>query len=93
MEKEANKCEKCGMHNNAKNDCCSSHIKVLKVHNDQNLPEAFCQKLFSSNAFLPKTFIASKQIELLESSNKNPESYTPLRSKTNFCILYCTFLI
>ena len=93
VEKDGNKCEKCGMHNNAANDCCSSHIKVLKVHNDQNLPEVFFQKLFFANAFLPQTFSANKQDEFSETQTENPESFTPLRSKINFCILYCTFLI
>ncbi len=92
VEKDGNKCEKCGMHNNA-NDCCSSHFKVLKVHNDQNLPEVFFQKLFVANALLPEPFSAIKQDEFLDTETKNPKSYTPLRSRTDFCILYCTFLI
>jgi hypothetical protein len=93
VEKDGNKCEKCGMHNEAANDCCSSHIKVLKIHNDQNLPEAFFQKIFFTSAFLPKTFSLNKQNKFLETQPKFPESYTALRSKINYCILYCTFLI
>jgi hypothetical protein len=93
IEKDGNKCEKCGMHKNTTNDCCSSHIKVLKVHNDQNLPQVFFQKLFLTNAFLPKTFDANKQDQFLEPKTKDPATFTPLRSPINFCILYCTFLI
>ncbi|MGN6533014.1 MAG: hypothetical protein ACTHK0_14830 [Ginsengibacter sp.] len=92
IEKNGNKCEKCGMHNNA-NDCCSSHMKVLKVHNDQNLPEVFFQKLFLTNAFLPETFSSNEPDKFLKTETKHPESFTPFRGKTNFCILYCTFLI
>jgi hypothetical protein len=93
IEKDGNKCDKCGMHKNTTNDCCSSHIKVLKVHNDQNLPQVFFQKLFLTNAFLPKTFDANKQDQFLETETKDPATFTPLRSPINFCILYCTFLI
>jgi hypothetical protein len=93
IEKDGNKCEKCGMHKNTTNDCCSSHIKVLKVYNDQNLPQVFFQKLFLTNAFLPKTFDANKQDQFLETETKDPATFTPLRSPINFYILYCTFLI
>ncbi len=93
IEKDANKCEKCGMHNNAANDCCSSHIKVLKIRNDQTLPEVIFQKTCFASAFLPKTFSLNTHDTLLETQTKIPESYTPLRSKIDFCVLYCTFLM
>jgi uncharacterized membrane protein len=92
VEKAGNKCEKCGMHNNTTNDCCSSHMKVLKVHNDQNLPEVFFQKIFLASAFLPKTFSAIKADGFPETEPKSPESFAPPRS-ISLCVLYCTFLI
>jgi hypothetical protein len=92
VDKENNKCEKCGMHKST-NDCCSNHIKVLKVHNDQNLPEVFFHKFFLSDTFLPETFSLNKQDEFLQIQTTRPESFTPLRNTINFCILYCTFLI
>lgn len=93
VEKDGNKCEKCGMHNNATNDCCSSHMKVLKVHIDQNLPEVFFQKIFLTNGFLSKTFTSYKKDELLETQTKIPESFAPQRSQINFCVLYCIYRI
>lgn len=91
---ESNKCDNCGMHKNAANDCCKEHVKVLKVHSDQQLPEAFFKNTLSINAVLPEPFYSILPFDFPGETIANPVSYTPLRSsKTNYCILYCTFLI
>ncbi len=94
IENEGNSCAKCGMHKNAPNDCCKDHVKVLKIHNDQNLPNACFSKITLHNA-LPVDHFSFPSPILTNGENKTDESYTPPHrsSKVNYCILYCTFLI
>ena len=90
---ERNKCEKCGMHKNAANDCCQDHVKIVKVRNDQNLPVSFFSNVFFSPA-LPAPVYSFYQVRLFNCENKSIESHTLTRSsKINYNILYCTFLI
>ena len=91
-EKASDQCTKCGMHNNASNDCCKGHIKVLKVHNDQNLPEVYVNKIYFSPAFFQagscdlkeSNFLAKNYVTILDLSPP-PDN--------DFCILYCTFRV
>lgn len=94
MENEGNSCAKCGMHKNAPTDCCKDHVKVLKVQNDQNLPNVYFSKITLQSA-LPVDYFSFASSVFINSENKTAESYTPpLRSsKISYCILYCTFLI
>ncbi len=82
------------IHKNAPKDCCKDHVKVLKVQNDQNLPNAYFSKIILQNA-LPVDYFSFSSSVFINNKNKKPESYTPsLRSsKISYCILYCTFLI
>jgi len=90
---EGHKCEKCGMHKNAANDCCQDHVKMIKNQNDQNIPGTFFSKIFLSPA-LPAPVYYFYSSRLFSSENKSTESHTLWRSgKINYCILYCTFLI
>ncbi len=91
-ENEGSKCTKCGMHKNAPNDCCKDHVKVLKVQNDQNLTKINFERDFIPG-LLPQKFLSFSD-RLVYNFKKNTQSYTPpLSSKTDYCILYCTFLI
>lgn len=94
VENEGNLCATCGMHKNAPNDCCKDHVKVLKIHNDQNLPNANFNKVTLQQA-LPVDYFSFSSSVVTNGKNETDESYTPpLRSsKINYCILYCTFLI
>jgi hypothetical protein len=94
IENEGNSCTKCGTHKNAPNDCCKDHVKVLKIHNDQNLPNAWLSKIILHDAF-PVDYFSFSSFALITNENKTAESYTPPHrsSKINYCILYCTFLI
>lgn len=92
-DKEA-KCDKCGMDKNAPNDCCNDEVKVLKVKSDQFLPSSFAKCLLFSDYALPATFFMVKKpvLPLLFPENKQYTSH--FRSnETNYCVLYCTFLI
>ena len=90
---EKDKCAKCGMHKNAANDCCQDHVKMIKLQNQQNLPVTSFNKIFFSPA-LPAPVYSYQQVYLFNSENKSIESHTLTRSsKTDYCILYCTFLI
>ena len=88
----SDQCTKCGMHKNASNDCCKGHVKVLKVHNDQNLPEVYLNKIFLSAAFIPanpyhqKEFIFSGENFKYIPDNRPPPN-------NDYCILYCTFRV
>ncbi len=91
---ESDKCAKCGMHKNERNDCCKDHVKVLKVQNDQQLPENFFKNIFSADAALPAAFYILPKQNFFSPRNKiNHYKYPPSGSKTSYCILYCTFLI
>src|SRR5665647_700214 len=89
IENEGNSCSKCGMHKNAAGDCCNDHVKVLKIHNDHNLPVANYSKVLVP-AILPTPGDAFLQPSLFDAENKTIKSFTPLRSSTkSYCILYC----
>jgi hypothetical protein len=91
---DSDKCPNCGMHKNAANDCCKDHVKVIKVPSDQQLPEAFFKNLSSTIAVLPAPLYSSLSDRFLVATIASQVSETPLRrSQTNYCILYCTFLI
>ena len=93
IENEGSSCSKCGMHKNASGDCCNDHVKVLKVHNDQNVPVANFGKVLLPGT-LPSPGYSFSQPVLFLSENKTTESFAPFRSgKLDYCILYCTFLI
>jgi hypothetical protein len=94
IENEGNSCAKCGMHKNAPHDCCKDHVKVLKISNDQNLPNAYFSKIILHDA-LPADHFSFSSSLVTNGENKTAESYTPPHrsSKINYCILYCTFLI
>lgn len=94
IENEGNSCTKCGMHKNAPNDCCKDHVKVLKVQNDQNIPNAYHSNVVLQAA-LPVEYFNLLTPVLFTSDKKTAESYIPSgqSSKINYCILYCTFLI
>ncbi len=90
---ENNKCDKCGMHKNAANDCCQDHVKMIKMQNDQNIPGTFFSKIFFSTS-IPTPVYSFYTLRLFGSWNKLIESHTLSRSsKINYCILYCNFLI
>lgn len=91
-DKKTNKCDKCGMHDNASGGCCTGHVKVLKVHTDQTLPEVYFNKISLSTALLPANFHFPKQLHFRSEIYGNALYYRP-PPKTEFCILYCTFII
>ena len=91
-ENEGSKCTKCGMHKNAPNDCCKDHVKILKVQSDQNLTKISFDRDFIPG-LLPQKFDLFAD-RIVDHFNTNAQSYTPpLGSKTDYCVLYCTFLI
>lgn len=93
-ENGSNKCGNCGMHKNAANDCCKDHVKVLKVQNDQKLPEVLFKKYISISNALPVVYYSFLQQGFSYVENKSLVCYTPPRSsRTDYCVLYCTFLI
>jgi len=91
-EATSNKCSKCGMHKNAPNDCCKGHVKVLKVHNDQNLPEGNFKKISLPDLLFPKTFYQHQKFYFISASLTAVQRYRP-PPKSNYTILYCSFLI
>lgn len=91
-EKTWNKCSKCGMHKNAPNDCCKGHVKVLKVHNDQNLPDGYYNRISLSSAFLPAQFYKHQKFYFISLSLKDVREHLP-RPRNDYRILYCSFLI
>jgi uncharacterized membrane protein len=91
-EKASNKCSKCGMHKNAPNDCCKGHVKVLKVHNDQNLPEGYFNKISLSAAFLPAQLYKHQKFYFIILSLKDVKDHRP-PPRNDYRILYCSFLI
>lgn len=93
LENEGNSCAKCGMHKNAPNDCCKDHVKVLKVHYDQNLPESYLNHFLFSNAVLPVNDYPDFQSNFSTKKIENTKSFIPPRNKIGYCILFCTFLI
>ena len=88
-----NECTKCGMHKNSANDCCQDHVKIIKIHNDQNVPNGFFSKIFFSPAH-PAPVYSFFQARLFTNEKIFIESRTLTRSsKSDYCILYCTFLV
>ena len=92
VEKDSNKCSKCGMHKNASNDCCKGHVKVLKVHSDQNLPEIYFNKISLANAMVPETTFHFNEWYSSNTQTTIPENIPPPGQK-DLCIFCCTFLI
>ena len=92
LEKKADKCDKCGMHDNSAKNCCTGNIKVLKVHTDQNLPELFHSNIFSPVAILTATTYFSKNLFVKSQVEKTSYSSRP-PPNVDFCVLYCTFII
>lgn len=92
LEKDSQKCNKCGMHKNASHDCCSSQVKVFKIHNDQNLSQNNFSK-FINDALVPKISSLEFASHFSTTSFKTFASPILARSKISFCVLYCSFLI
>ncbi|MEO5650978.1 MAG: hypothetical protein ABIR03_13795 [Ginsengibacter sp.] len=91
---ENNDCGECGMHKNAPDPCCGDHVKVLKIQDGHQLPVAFLKQIQVPVMALPAVSFTLLEPQLLSAINETSLSITPLRSsKTNYCILYCTFLI
>lgn len=88
-----NSCTNCGMHKNLPKDCCNDHIKVLKTTFDQNLPATSHSNLAVANAILPNVVYTDFQPAFKTVKNSPAELFTFARSKINYCVLYCTFLI
>ena len=91
-QKTPEQCTKCGMHKNASNDCCQGHIKVLKVHNDQTLPEVYLNKISLPVAFLPRDSYRQNRL------NFSPENFKYIHENrpppnNDYSILYCTFRV
>jgi hypothetical protein len=93
-ENEGSSCTKCGMHKNAPTDCCKDHVTVLKVQNDQSLPNVYHAKVIGQSAILPASINFSSPI-LIGNAYQSDAYYTPppRSSKISYCILYCNFLI
>ncbi|MEP6627013.1 MAG: hypothetical protein ABJA32_03475 [Ginsengibacter sp.] len=94
LENEGSSCTKCGMHKNAPTDCCKDHVKVLKVQNDQSLPNANHAKVIGQSAILPASINFSSPA-LIGNAHQSDAYYLPppRSSKISYCILYCNFLI
>jgi hypothetical protein len=88
-----NSCDNCGMHKNLPKDCCNDQAKVLKTIIDQNLPATFHSSLAFANAILPHTDNAAVRPGFKNINNSPSEFFLLARSKINYCVLYCTFLI
>jgi len=89
--KISDKCNQCGMQKSATNQCCKGHVKVLKVHNDQNIPETFSNKISLPVTFFTEAYFNPQQFYFVKPLKNIQEHRSP--PNNNFCILYCTFLI
>ena len=92
LEKKTDKCDKCGMHDNSPKNCCTGNVKVLKVHNDQNLPKLYSANIFASFAILPATIYFSKDLYVRSQVERSSFSSRP-PPNVAFRVLYCTFII
>jgi len=90
-EKTPDKCTKCGMHKNASSDCCKGHIKVLKVHNDQSLPEVYLNKFFLPPAFFQPDPYQKELSFPAENLGYAENNHPPPHN--GYYILYCTFRV
>lgn len=92
IENEGNNCTKCGMHKNAPNDCCKDHVKILKVQNDQSLPKINFENFLPYVSLIKEynSFITPVSVSI---DKGLPQNYTLFRSDTDYCIMYCTFLV
>ncbi|MEO6820620.1 MAG: hypothetical protein ABI266_05270 [Ginsengibacter sp.] len=94
QEKENDKCENCGMHKNAANDCCKDAIKILKVNADQKQSENIAPVYKIADVLLPVFYlIIDRQLVTpttpAELSGERIASATP----PDLNILYCNFRI
>ena len=91
---EKEKCDNCGMHKNAANDCCKDEIKILKVNADHKQSEIVSSVFKISDVLLPVTYLVISQ-QLLVNTNDRISSIDNLVSTTppDLNILYCNFRI
>lgn len=92
LDKKTDKCDQCGMPDNASKNCCTGHIKVLKIHNDQDIPNYYANNIFLSAAILPLPFYSRKEYTIPAQVERAPFCSRP-PPYVGFCILYCTFII
>jgi len=86
-------CTGCGMHKNTPKDCCKDQVKVLKTNLDQNLPDNLFSKILLPVAVLPKVYTTDFKQHVQTVNHDSFERFLFPRSKINYCVLYCTFLI
>lgn len=87
-------CDKCGMHKNVAGNCCKDDVKVLKISNDQLLHASLYNFMSLSDHVLPVSFFVIKAPVVTALSFEDKNISPPLRSSsTEFCALYCSFLI
>lgn len=91
-EKTPDKCSKCNMSKKQSNDCCKTHVKVLKTLTDQSLPEIYLSNISSFTAIMPTGF-AVKNENFRNSQQYKTSTYYSPPPNTPRNILYCTFLI
>jgi hypothetical protein len=77
----------------APKDCCKEQVKFLKANLDQNLPVTASNIIFSLYAFLPKADFVDFKPRCQNLKYDSFERFLFPRSKINYCVLFCTFLI
>jgi hypothetical protein len=86
-------CFACGVHKDTPKDCCRDQVTVLKSNLDQRLPVNSFDKIFLSGVFLSKVAHSDFQTAFQNVKHDSFERFIFPRSKIDYCILHCTFLI
>ncbi|MEO6948931.1 MAG: hypothetical protein ABI123_04825 [Ginsengibacter sp.] len=91
---ENSKCENCGMHKNAANDCCKDEVKVLKVNADHKQFENIAPVFKMSEVLLPITylFVNRDLLPKIHKENYPLDNFNSPATK-DLSILYCNFRI
>lgn len=88
-----NSTDNCCINHNIPKKCCNDEVKVLKTDLDQNLPVNSYSKIALSEAILSERFYADFHPVLQNVKHDSSDRFLFPRSKINYCVLYCTFLI
>ena len=88
-----NSCGGCGINKNIPTKCCNDQVKVLKTDLDQNLPVNSQSKIILANAILPKIVYRDFHRNFQNVKHNYSEFSLFPRSKINYCVFYCIFLI
>lgn len=91
---EKSKCDNCGMHKNAANDCCKDDIKVLKVNAEYKQSENVSPVFKISDVLLPVTYLfVDRQLLPKITKEKYPINNFVSPTPYDLSILYCNFRV